>query len=425
MPLKKIEDKKPGGFDSTQQKGNIVKAKLKSQKELKKITSSDEYKKADYQGKTKMLNVATHLTGGQAKLDKNKNNRIDAEDFKILRGSKKPMKAVLGALALGAAGAMGAKKLMKKKSGVATPGVGAAAAIAKKKKEILGRKKGGMFKGYSKVFETAARAGQKNTGTSTIVGVKPNPKKSLAKSKRKTYKSMAEMRAAKGFKPGESAADFNKRKANEAFAKRAAKATGARGKIALGVAAAGVSAYQYLKSKMKKKDKKMGGGMMQKYSVGGNVLHKLKSQKELKKITDSDAYKKADYKGKTEMLGGKVTTGKEMQKKAEGGPVSRSAMAEQQRRMGQRKKKPGATGRPKQGPAGGLGNLPGKKERPHIILRTMVPEGPAKRYRTMKDFEIYKNQIDGMNIKNVSNKSVGGSVTVKTKLGRNKPTKMY
>ena len=38
----------------------------------------------------------------------------------------------------------------------------------------------------------------------------------------------------------------------------------------------------------------------------GNVKHKLKSQKELKKITDSDAYKKADYKGKTEMLGGKV-----------------------------------------------------------------------------------------------------------------------
>ena len=56
-----------------------------------------------------------YLTGGQAKLDKNKNNRIDAEDFKILRGEKakgrekglqdekmkpgKVMKASLGALA--------------------------------------------------------------------------------------------------------------------------------------------------------------------------------------------------------------------------------------------------------------------------------------------------------------------------------------
>ena len=38
------------------------------------------------------------------------------------------------------------------------------------------------------------------------------------------------------------------------------------------------------------------------------------------------------------MLGGKVTTGKEMQKKAEGGPASRSAMAEQARRMGQEKR---------------------------------------------------------------------------------------
>ena len=95
-------------------------------------------------------------------------------------------------------------------------------------------------------------------------------------------------------------------------------------------------------------------------------------------------------------------------------------MSQQARR---RKARPKA--RPKAGPAGGLGNLPGKrKEEPHMILRTSVAEGPANRYRTMKDFKIYRNQIDGTKI-NISNKSVGGSVTVKTKLGRNKPTKMY
>ena len=33
---------------------------------------------------------------------------------------------------------------------------------------------------------------------------------------------------------------------------------------------------------------------------------KLKTQKELKQITDSAVYKKSDYKKKTEMLGGKV-----------------------------------------------------------------------------------------------------------------------
>ena len=56
-----------GGFSSTQQKGNIVKGKLKSQKELKKITDSDEYKKSDYHTKTKMLNVATQSKGGEMK----------------------------------------------------------------------------------------------------------------------------------------------------------------------------------------------------------------------------------------------------------------------------------------------------------------------------------------------------------------------
>ena len=59
--------KKPGGFKSTQQKGNIVKGKLKSQKELKKITGSDDYKKASYGEKTEMLNRATHKVGGRVK----------------------------------------------------------------------------------------------------------------------------------------------------------------------------------------------------------------------------------------------------------------------------------------------------------------------------------------------------------------------
>jgi len=60
--------KTPGGFKSTQQKGNIVKGKLKSQKELKKITGSDAYKKASYGEKTKMLNRATHKVGGRVKM---------------------------------------------------------------------------------------------------------------------------------------------------------------------------------------------------------------------------------------------------------------------------------------------------------------------------------------------------------------------
>ena len=113
---------------------------------------------------------------------------------------------------------------------------------------------------------------------------------------------MEAMRKAKGFKPGESASEFNKRRMKLAGAAKAVSATRI-GEIALGVGAAGVAAQQYLKSKMKKdknkktlKDfreqkkpgvpsektktinsalnklnKKMGGGMMQKpmgYSKG-------------------------------------------------------------------------------------------------------------------------------------------------------------
>jgi hypothetical protein len=354
----------------------------------------------------KGLKKSKMLSGGQAKLDKNKNNRIDAQDFKILRKEKakgrgqglqdekmkpgKPMKAALGAIAMG----LGAKKMMEKKGSRMPMGMGAAAFLAKKKKEMLGKKRGGMFKGYTKVFETAARAGQKNTGTSTIVGVKPNPKKP-----RKTYKSMEEMRKAKGFKPGESAKDFNKRQMLKKEALKAAKATRI-GKIVLPIAAAGVAAQQYLKSKMKKKKeepkKKMGGGMMQKY--------------------------------------------------AEGGDASRSPMAEQQRRMGQRKKKPGALGRAGRGLASGVGKvsgkraglqgLPGKKKKRSTVVilggseKSLTGQGGLERdannnpYRYSYSSDPFLKDKDIVRIPN-KKLNVGGSVTVKTKLGRNKPTKMY
>ena len=82
------------------------------------------------------------LTGGQAKLDKNKNNKLDAQDFKILRAEK----------AKGRGQGLQDEKMK--------PG------------KTMAAKKGGMFKGYNKVFATAAKPG--STGTSTIVGVKPN-----------------------------------------------------------------------------------------------------------------------------------------------------------------------------------------------------------------------------------------------------------
>ena len=53
----------PMGSSST--KGNILRGKLKSQKELKNITDSKKYKDASYNEKTKMLNVATMKKGGR------------------------------------------------------------------------------------------------------------------------------------------------------------------------------------------------------------------------------------------------------------------------------------------------------------------------------------------------------------------------
>ena len=147
-------------------------------------------KKDEDTNREKGLKKSKMLTGGQAKLDKNKNNRIDAEDFKILR-SKKVAKADKGMMtelppdpakpmnpygktgrALGAgAKAARATKIGKIAAGVAAVGLGAKAILnkalkkEKEKEKTKGEKKaerlkqlkkeasmmgGGMMKRYSK-----------------------------------------------------------------------------------------------------------------------------------------------------------------------------------------------------------------------------------------------------------------------------------
>ena len=253
------------------------------------------------------------LTGGQAKIAAKAPppNKIDAKDFAVLRAEKakgrgmglqdekvqpgKVMKAKRGTflerrLILGGIDPDKAKAISKSSQGTTAKSA-----------------KGKTFSGYQKVFDTGSdRSTPKaKRGVSTIVGVKPNSAIGRRKKKRVTYKSMDEMRQKTlGYKPNESTEAFKKRKANETFAKKAAKATGVRGKAALAVATAGMTAYGYLKGKMKKdknkktlKDfreqkkpgvpsektktinsalnklsKKMGGGMMKKpmgYNTGG------------------------------------------------------------------------------------------------------------------------------------------------------------
>ena len=241
------------------------------------------------------------LKGNQKKLDKNNNNRIDAQDFKILKAEKakgrgkglqdekmkpgKPMKAVLGAIALGAAGALGAKKLFKKKKGTATPGAkpirtGILGNLAEeKKKELMGKKMGGKvmkakrgkFSDQTKSFtkRRLALAGSLPPGMSPLprgMGKIPNAKEFL-----KRRMALAGVGSALA-SPG----------AVKQGTKRLGRGKGRLGAIAaLGAAGIGL-AQKKLKERMGKKKaekrdaakvKKMGGGMMKKYNKGGTPMY--------------------------------------------------------------------------------------------------------------------------------------------------------
>ena len=171
-------------------------------------------------------------------------NKIDGKDFAVLRAEKAKNRG---------------KGLQDEKM---KPG------------KIMKANKGDMagkhfFDGFSKVFKGAQDKGR----VATIVGVKPGSAIGKGRKQRKRFKSLEEMRKAKGFKPGETVSQFNKK---QQLAKRAVEAARATriGKIVLPIAAAGVGAVQLLKSKMKKKEekpkKKMGGGMMMRRPMMAN-----------------------------------------------------------------------------------------------------------------------------------------------------------
>ena len=235
-------------------------------------------------------------------------NKLDEKDFAVLRAEKakgrgmglqdekvqpgKVQKAFLGKMIKGVG--KGVKKILggSRKTSTANPGnvmvSGSGRGMgsmlpkllqkaiddgtlktAKNGKMIKAKRGRMMYPGYLDTFTASSSASTpKNMrGVTTIVGVKPGSE--IGKGKKK-FKSMEEMRKAKGFKTidgkQETSSQFNKRRTALAGAKQVAKST-RLGKIVLPIAAAGVAAQQYLKSKMKKKDepkKKMGGGMMQK-----------------------------------------------------------------------------------------------------------------------------------------------------------------
>jgi hypothetical protein len=86
-------------------------------------------------------------------------------------------------------------------------------------------------------------------------------------------------------------------------------------------------------------------------------------------------------------------------------------MDEQQDRKAQQSRR--KLGR--KGKGGGM-----RKEEPVMILQTSVPEGPAKRFKTPKTFEIFKDQMDGTKIKLKKDNliAIPKSVDMKAKGGR-------
>lgn len=134
------------------------------------------------------------LKGKQKKLDKNNNNKIDSEDFKLLRGTKKgmrmggevkPMKAALGAIAMGALGAAAAKKFFKKKK-TASPVLDK---VTEKKKELLtgAAKSGGMMQ--KKMGGGMMRMGYKSGGSPKTPSNVPGTARRLGQGKGKKKKS--------------------------------------------------------------------------------------------------------------------------------------------------------------------------------------------------------------------------------------------
>ena len=220
-------------------------------------------------------------------------------------------------------------------------GIGMSAIKAKKMKEILGRNKGG------KIMKADKGKMMKSDHTKAVNPMDKGMKKRLAE------------RAA-----------------------RAARATKI-GKIALGVAAVGLGAKEFLKKKIRdnekkaKAKKKMGGGMMQRPMMAmGYDTGDLASAE--------NVYKKIKAQGRKKAAREALERMEKRRKKRSGElPVIPTP------RLGNKPKGLGGIG----------GSIPGRMGRPPAPRVSPRLAGPQM--------------------------STGGSVKVKVKLGRNKPTKLF
>jgi len=340
-------------------------------------------KKAKYQNEKNKDRVKM-LTGGQAKIAAKAPppNKIDAKDFAVLRAEK----------AKGRGMGLQDEKVQPGKVMKAKRGSGLDLPVINKVKPAVHktRRAQNLSKMKIQFNKQRSRAGINSGALDKILSKTKNPysdlKATTAKGP-KQYSSMAEMKKAKGLKPGELASKFNKRRMALAAGKQALKATTV-GKIALGVGAAAVAAQQYLKSKKKDKKakatKKMGGGMMKKYKSGGPVP--------VEKIREAFPEATAGRVARIQtMLGDKSA------------PMKKERLFEGDR--GRRKEL--------------IKKLKGAARATPLGLGIEA----LKTAKKLKE-KMSKKMGGGMMQKPMGYKS-GTSVKVKCKLGRNKPTKMY
>ena len=289
-----------------------------------------DFQKGDYSGiKIKRAGGGSIRGYGAART-----SGMGLQDEKLKPGkSYKPKKASLGLMLMKKAKDKGAKgaeflspmAMLKRVQGNKTGGVmkykrgsGLDLPVINSVKPTVNKTKRAQNLSRMKIQFTKqrSRAGINSGNLDKILSKTKNPysdlKATTAKGP-KQYSSMAEMRKAKGFKPGESASEFNKRRKILAGVTKAASATKI-GKIALGIGAVGLGAKKYLESKMKKKDepkKKMGGGMMQRpmgYNTGGGTSGDAPDTTKLKKTLKGakdfrSAYIRDEQKVKKKMGG--------------------------------------------------------------------------------------------------------------------------
>ena len=349
------------------------------------------------------------LTGGQAKLAAKAPppNKIDEKDFAVLRAEKakgrgmglqdekvkpgKVMKANLGLM------------FMKKAKDKGAKGAEFLSPLAMAKR-MFNKKAGGVMK-YKK---------GSGLDLPVISSVKPTVNKSkraqnLARMREEFNKQKSRM----GKNPNKT---LDSPKAGDKFLKRrkalntAGKVISATkvGKIVLPIVGAGVAAQQYLKSKMKNKDKKMGGGMMQRpmgYDTGGfkSKQDRKKAEKNIKQARSKEGLKSFLSSGN------KINQPMRKERYMEGKKARHTEF----------KKKIGRT-------ALGIASSLNPVTTAARVIGKVMGKGSKKRDFQKGDYGdiSVKKNMGGMMMQRPMGYKSGTSVKVKCKLGRNKPTKI-